>query len=102
MGCSGSKPEVNNTPAAAQKASTGGGQAQAAPAGKRTFDNVYTRGKTLGEGAFSVVIEATDKSTGESYAVKVVTKNKLTKEDEIVLKDEIQVLRELQHPHIIR
>ena len=56
----------------------------------------------LGEGAFSVVIEATKKSTGESFAVKVVTKSKLTKEDEIALKDEIQVLKELQHNHIIR
>ena len=56
----------------------------------------------LGEGAFSVVIEATDKTTGESYAVKVVTKSKLTKEDEIALKDEIAVLKELQHKHIIR
>ena len=56
----------------------------------------------LGEGAFSVVIEATNKSTNESFAVKVVTKSKLTKEDEVALKDEIQVLNELQHPHIIR
>ena len=31
-----------------------------------------------------------------------MTKSKLTKEDEIALKDEIQVLRELQHQHIIR
>ena len=56
----------------------------------------------LGEGAFSVVIEATKKSTGESFAVKVVTKSKLTKEDEVALKDEINVLKELQHEHIIR
>jgi len=34
--------------------------------------------------------------------VKVVTKSKLTKEDEIALKDEIIVLRELEHQHIIR
>ena len=56
----------------------------------------------LGEGAFSVVIEATKRGTDEAYAVKVVTKAKLTKEDEIALKDEIQVLKELQHEHIIR
>ena len=31
-----------------------------------------------------------------------MTKSKLTKEDEIALKDEIQVLKELQHQHIIR
>lgn len=56
----------------------------------------------LGEGAFSVVIEATKKDTDESYAVKVVTKSKLTKEDEVALKDEIAVLNELKHQHIIR
>lgn len=49
-----------------------------------------------------MVIEAADKATGDTYAVKVVTKSKLTKEDEIALKDEIDVLRELKHRHIIR
>ena len=49
-----------------------------------------------------MVIEATKKDTSDSYAVKVVTKSKLTKEDEIALKDEIQVLKELDHEHIIR
>jgi serine/threonine protein kinase len=58
--------------------------------------------KQLGEGAFSVVIEATKRGTDEHYAVKVVTKSKLTKEDEIALKDEIDVLNELKHEHIIR
>ena len=48
------------------------------------------------------MIEATKRGTDETYAVKVVTKAKLTKEDEIALKDEIQVLKELQHEHIIR
>lgn len=56
----------------------------------------------LGEGAFSVVIEATKKSTDEHYAVKVITKSKLSKEDEIALKDEINILTELKHEHIIR
>jgi hypothetical protein len=38
------------------------------------------------------VIEATQKGTNEHYAVKVVTKSKLSKEDEIALKDEIAIL----------
>ena len=58
--------------------------------------------RQLGEGAFSVVVEATKKDSTESYAVKVVTKSKLTKEDEIALKDEINILNELRHQHIIR
>ena len=56
----------------------------------------------LGSGAFSVVKEGSNKTTGESYAIKIVTKSKLTEEDEIALKDEIDVLSEMRHPNIIR
>jgi len=58
--------------------------------------------KQLGSGAFSVVREGSNKATGDSYAIKIVTKSKLSKEDEVALKDEIDVLQELQHPNIIR
>lgn len=101
MGCGGSKPQTATASGAATKATP---QAKSAGgvAGKKSFDGEYQRGKALGEGAFSVVIEATKRGSDESYAVKVVTKSKLTKEDEIALKDEIIVLKELQHQHIIR
>ena len=56
----------------------------------------------LGEGAFSVVKEGSHRQSGDSFAIKIVTKSKLSKEDEIALKDEINVLTELQHKHIIR
>jgi len=103
MGCGSSQPEVvqsKPTPGPIKDSQAGAGTS--ASNGKKSFDSEYKRGKALGEGAFSVVIEATKKSTGESFAVKVVTKTKLTKEDDVALKDEIHVLRELQHPHIIR
>jgi len=48
------------------------------------------------------VKEGTKKASGESYAIKIVTKAKLSDEDEAALKDEITVLKELQHPSIIR
>mmetsp|Transcript_16538 Transcript_16538/g.24540 ORF Transcript_16538/g.24540 Transcript_16538/m.24540 type:complete len:362 (+) Transcript_16538:143-1228(+) len=70
--------------------------------GGRSFESMYKIGKPLGEGAFSVVKEGTNKETGESFAIKIVTKAKLTDEDEIALKDEIAVLKDLQHDHIIR
>jgi len=66
------------------------------------FSEVYKIGKELGSGAFSVVKEGTLKKTGDSYAIKIVTKAKLTAEDEAALKDEIQVLSELKHANIIR
>lgn len=56
----------------------------------------------LGEGAFSVVKEGSHRQSSDSFAIKIVTKSKLSKEDEIALKDEIHVLQELQHKHIIR
>mmetsp|Transcript_32476 Transcript_32476/g.68302 ORF Transcript_32476/g.68302 Transcript_32476/m.68302 type:complete len:346 (-) Transcript_32476:253-1290(-) len=95
MGCASSTPNtVAKPPSQAPKSPS--------KSGKKSFDGEYVRGKTLGEGAFSVVIEGTNKGTNESFAVKVVTKSKLTKEDEVALKDEILVLNELKHQHIIR
>jgi calcium/calmodulin-dependent protein kinase I len=55
----------------------------------------------LGSGAFSTVKEGTHKNGGGSYAIKIVTKAKLTDEDEAALKDEIAILQELKHPNII-
>ena len=56
----------------------------------------------LGEGAFSEVKEVTSRANrAESYAVKIVTKSKLTREDTSALQDEISILKELNHPHII-
>lgn len=46
--------------------------------------------------------EGTKRSSGDSYAIKIVTKSKLTDEDEAALKDEIIVLKEMQHTNIIR
>ena len=56
----------------------------------------------LGSGAFSVVKEGTHKASGHVFAIKVVTKSKLTDEDTAALQDEITVLQELLHPNIIR
>lgn len=46
--------------------------------------------------------EGSHKQSSESFAIKIVTKSKLTEEDETALKDEISVLSELQHKNIIR
>jgi len=49
-----------------------------------------------------VVKEGAHKQSGESFAIKIVTKAKLTPEDEQALKDEIDVLTALKHSNIIR
>ena len=49
-----------------------------------------------------MVKEGSHRQSSQSFAIKIVTKSKLSKEDEIALKDEIAVLTELKHKHIIR
>ena len=61
----------------------------------------YKTTRTLGQGAFAVVKEAIKKGTSETYAVKIVTKANLTPEDSVALRDEIEILSELSHPHIV-
>jgi calcium/calmodulin-dependent protein kinase I len=70
--------------------------------GKKSFEQTYTLGKVLGEGAFSVVRAAVKKDTGESVAIKCIAKKNLSKEDETALKQEVQILQELDHPHILK
>jgi len=72
-----------------------------APKGAASFKEGYSLGKTLGEGAFSVVKEVTHRGNKNAYAAKIVTKAKLTKEDEDALQDEIKILTNINHAHII-
>lgn len=69
---------------------------------KPRFNKLYRLGETLGKGAFSVVRECTQKKNGMGYAVKIITKSKLTAEDDEALKDEIDILTKLKHNHIIK
>ena len=48
-----------------------------------------------------MVKEGSHRKTSELYAIKIVTKSKLTLDDEVALKVEIAILRELDHHHII-
>jgi len=83
----------------ASSGAAGGGETSGSGKG---FTELYKIGKDLGEGAFSKVKEGTHKQTSRTYAIKIVIKAKLTQEDEVALKDEISVLKELNHEHIIR
>jgi calcium-dependent protein kinase len=48
------------------------------------------------------VNEATHKQSGKSYAIKIVNKYKLNKEDAKALQVEISILRELDQSHIVQ
>jgi len=67
------------------------------------FDELYRLTRVLGTGAFSTVREGFHKSsTSLSYAVKCVDRKKLSDEDEAALLDEVKILEEMKHVHIIR
>lgn len=72
------------------------------PQSSNNFRENYKLGAVLGKGAFSEVKEGTSLKDKKSYAIKIVTKKKLTPEDETALKDEIDILTNLDHKHIIR
>jgi len=65
------------------------------------LEDTYTINEKLGEGAFAVVKKATHNDTGEVYAIKTVNRSSLGSEVESSLKDEIAILTELNHEHIM-
>jgi len=101
---SSSRPPSSSTKPKSSKSSkkkSSDGLVEGSSTGKH-FNEVYKIGKQLGEGAFSVVKEGHNRQTGSSFAIKIVTKAKLSKEDEVALRDEIDVLKDMEHAHIIR
>jgi len=64
--------------------------------------DLYNVHETLGEGAFAVVKKATHKVSGEPYAVKIINRSSLDKDMEAALKEEISILSELNHSHIMK
>lgn len=67
------------------------------------FDELYRLKGVLGTGAFSTVREGYHRSnTSVGYAVKCINRKKLSEEDEAALLDEVSILQELKHQHIIR
>ena len=69
----------------------------------KSFQAVYRLGKPLGSGAFGEVRKVTHKETGESRAVKIFRKDlAMTESSKKKLMEEINILRSLDHPNIIR
>lgn len=63
----------------------------------------YEVGKLLGYGAFAKVYHARNIRTGQSVAIKAVSKHKVIKGDLTAnVKREISIMRRLRHPHIVR
>uniref|UniRef100_A0A7S4MH34 Uncharacterized protein n=1 Tax=Vannella robusta TaxID=1487602 RepID=A0A7S4MH34_9EUKA len=66
-----------------------------------TFEDVYDVFEELGSGAFAVVKRVEHKKTGESLAAKIIDKKNVTSDTER-LAVEMEVLRKVNHPNIIK
>lgn len=65
--------------------------------------DVYKMGKTLGSGTFGSVRIVTHKESGHQRAVKIFRKSTYPSKKEIAkLHSEIEILKNLDHPHIIQ
>lgn len=63
----------------------------------------YAVSSRLGEGTFGTVLKATHQLAGEKVAVKVLEKRKMQQADDIErVGREIQILKTLKHPHVVR
>ncbi|XP_071737994.1 CBL-interacting serine/threonine-protein kinase 11-like [Rutidosis leptorrhynchoides] len=64
----------------------------------------YELGKLLGCGAFAKVYYARDIATGQSLAVKVFNKQKITNNSSLMsnIEREIDIMRRLRHPNIVK
>lgn len=60
----------------------------------------FTFGRTLGAGSFGLVRYARDNTTGEDVAIKIILKKALKGNAQLVI-DELELLQELHHPHIV-
>ena len=64
----------------------------------------YRLGKLLGKGAFGSVYVCTNVLCNQQNAMKIVRKDSLAGDESLVklMKQEIEVLRNVNHPHIVR
>ena len=72
--------------------------------GKGSTDpnQLYIRKKILGRGSFGIVYLVKHKELSRYFAMKVIKKTSKNKEEEENLMNEIEILRKLDHPNILK
>merc|ERR1712154_663329 len=63
---------------------------------------VYSIGSKLGTGGFAVVRKCKRRSDGVVYALKVINKKNLDKDDLVILESEVNIMRQISHPNIVK
>lgn len=61
----------------------------------------YELGRTLGEGTFAKVKFATDVETQTHYAVKVFNRERMSRELQRQIKEEIAIIKHVRHPNVV-
>jgi len=69
---------------------------------KPQIEEVYEFGPVVGNGAFSVVREATNKETKGKVAIKQIAKQHISSNDMKRLSTEIEIMKKLKHKNIIQ
>ncbi|XP_063953955.1 calcium/calmodulin-dependent protein kinase type 1-like [Lytechinus pictus] len=67
---------------------------------KEKVSDIYDLKHTIGTGAFSEVVVAEDRKSGEYRAIKCIEKKKI-KGKEDTLENEIAILKQIDHPNIV-
>ena len=62
----------------------------------------YEFGREIGRGGFSVVVEGAKKGTTERYAIKCIKKANVERDDIKLLRREIQIMKQVDHPNILK
>jgi calcium/calmodulin-dependent protein kinase I len=67
-----------------------------------SIEERYEVGDEIGRGAFSVVKNGRDKRTSEKVAIKFIEKKFVDKQDLVLLAREIDIMKKVHHPNILR
>lgn len=62
----------------------------------------YRLGLVLGRGKFATVRSCTNRRTGTAYAAKIIDKALVPEPLQHTLKSEVEILKKLDHPNIIK
>jgi len=63
----------------------------------------YKIGKQIGTGSYGVVVLGVNRNTKLECAIKIINKKNLSEKNELdFAKREIEILRDLEHPHIVK
>eukprot|EP01053_Blabericola_migrator_P002783 Blabericola_migrator_1__2782@NODE_1796_length_3779_cov_80_525862_g1158_i0_p1_GENE_NODE_1796_length_3779_cov_80_525862_g1158_i0NODE_1796_length_3779_cov_80_525862_g1158_i0_p1_ORF_typecomplete_len1184_score182_94Pkinase/PF00069_25/3e74Pkinase_Tyr/PF07714_17/9_4e45Kinaselike/PF14531_6/1_3e16PH/PF00169_29/2_2e16Kdo/PF06293_14/2_7e12EFhand_7/PF13499_6/2_9e09EFhand_7/PF13499_6/5_4e03EFhand_1/PF00036_32/2_6EFhand_1/PF00036_32/3_4e05EFhand_8/PF13833_6/0_27EFhand_8/PF13833_6/0_00041Pkinase_fungal/PF17667 len=68
---------------------------------QQPIDQLFQLEEIIGQGKFSLVYRAVEKSSNKTYAIKIINKNRMTQHEKELLRGEMSILRLLRHPHVI-